>query len=871
MKTKYLIVWLVLALGAGTVRPASFLVDSPADSHDVAPGDGLAADHNDPDSARCTLRAAIEEANTRLGSDTILVPFNIGVIYLNLGVIRVLDNRTVLTGINGRPVIDGVSNTINHATLVLESDSNLITDLHFRRARGDAVTITGSYNILGDSTAEKRLLLTDNGLDNQNAAAIRITGAAATHNLVIGNYIGLDKGGLTAAGNRHGVTIEQGASENRIGTGQIGDRNIISGNDGYGVIISATSHSNQVAGNFVGPDSTGNNGPGNQLGGILVKDNAHDNLIGAEDLTLGNLISGNQGIGIELRGTGVTDNTVNGNLIGTNLSGRYKLGNFGDGLRLSRGAHNNVIGGPHAHSGNLVSGNGGSGICLRGENVTGNLLTANWVGPTLSGYGALGNGWIDGDGILLDSGAHLNTIGGITEAERNVASGNYRFGLHLDGAGTNNNEVIGNFFGVNGTGTSSLGNAVGVVISGGAQGNTIGGLDVSFRNIISGNRSDDFPYGAGVLIEGEGTNFNTVSANIIGLDVTGQNPRRNGTAGVIIGGGAQYNLIGGDHLSDGNIISGNGLDDPIDGRAAGIHIYGSTTAHNRIVANIIGLNMDGYEIIGNRGHGIGIYSGSSHNQIGGETYYRINQIVGSEGAGVFIADKETKSNLIRNNMMYENTGLGIDIRDSAQAGIYPPTIVTVGRLTTPGPRYVTGRDAPPNSRIDFYQATWPPDPSGAGEGLNYLGYGFANANGYFTTYLPTGPGVPIILTAISVDTANNCSEFSINAYSPDATSVDDDLTELPQSFSLDQNYPNPFNASTLISFSIPRAADTKLTIFNTLGQEVRLLVDHRYSAGEHRAFWDGNNSQGMPVASGVYLYRLDLGYQIAVRKMLLLK
>jgi hypothetical protein len=871
MRIKYLIVWLILALGAGPVWPATFLVDSPADSHDIAPGDGLASDHTNPDSARCTLRAALEEANAWPGPDTVLVPTGMGAIYLRLGVIRVLDNGTVLTGVSGRPVIDGVTNTINHATLVLESDSNLVAALHFRRARGDAITVTGSYNTLGDSTAEKRLLLTDNGLDNQNAAAVRIIGAGATHNRIIGNYIGLDEDGLTVAGNRHGVTIEHGASYNQIGAAHSGDRNFISGNDGYGVIISATSHSNQITRNFIGPDSTGDNGPGNQLGGILLMDNAHDNLIGAENLTFGNLVSGNQGIGIELNGPGVTENIVNGNLIGTNWSGQYELSNVGDGLRLTQGAHDNLIGGPHAYSGNLLSGNGGNGICLRGENVTGNLLTANWVGPTLSGYGALGNGWIDGDGILLDSGAHHNTIGGMTEAERNVASGNYRFGLHINGTGTNNNAVMGNFFGVNGTGTSSLGNAVGVAIRGGAQNNTIGGLNDSFRNIISGNRSDGFPYGAGVLIEGEGTNFNAISANIIGLDVTGHNPRRNGTAGVIIGGGAQYNLIGGDHLSDGNIISGNGLDDPIDGRAAGIHIYGSTTAFNRVVANVIGLGIDGHEIVGNRGHGVGIYSGSNNNQIGGETYYRINQIVGSEGAGVFIAGSQTQSNLIRNNIIYENAGLGIDLRDSAQASIYPPTIVTVGRLTSPGPRYVTGRDAPPGSRIDFYSASSPPDPSGAGEAANYLGYGFANANGFFATYLPTGPAGPLVLTAIAVDSADNSSEFSINAYSPDATSVDDELTELPRSFSLDQNYPNPFNAGTVISFSIPRAADTRLIIFNSLGQEVCRLVNRRFSAGEYRVLWDGKNSQGLPVASGAYFYRLDLGYQTAVRKMLLLK
>ncbi len=871
MRTICFIVCLIMALWSEPGWSATFVVNSPTDSHDISPGDGVAADHPDTDSAKCTFRAAIEEANSWPGPDTVLVPADIEPIRLKLGALVVTDNRTVLAAVRGHPIVDGVSNTINHATLILKSDSNVVTGLHFRRARGDAINITGAYNTLGDTVATRRLLFTSNGLDNQEAATIRITGDAASNNQIIGNYLGLAENGVTVFGNRHGVVVEQSASHNQVGTAHLGGRNFISGNHGYGVILSASSHSNRITGNSIGPDSTGNDGPGNQLGGILVRDNANNNLIGYEDLTFGNLVSGNSGIGIELSGPGVTENTVNGNLIGTDLSGRFPLVNLGDGLLLTLGAHDNLIGGSDVNSGNLVSGNGGNGICLRGDNVTDNVLSANWVGPSLSGYGAIGNGWIDGDGILLDSGAHRNQIGGTTEAERNVASGNYGYGLHISGAGTDHNEVMGCFFGVNGGGTSSMGNTVGVVISGGAQNNTIGGLDGNYRNIISGNRSEDFPYGAGVLIHGDGTNFNQVSANIIGLDVTGKLARRNGSCGVIIGGGAQYNLIGGDHLSDGNVISGNGVEDPSEGQAAGIHIFGPNTSHTRIVANIIGPTADGQETIGNRGHGIGIYSGSSHNQIGGETYYRTNQIAGSDGAGIFIAGRQSHSNLIRNNIIYENVGLGIDIRDSAQAGIYPPTIVTIGRLSTPGPRFVSGSDAPPGSRLEFYQTALPPDPSGAGEGMSYVGYTYANANGFFTTYLPPGPAIPMILTAIAIDSDNNSSEFAVNGYSPDITSVEGEMAELPGCFYLDQNYPNPFNAGTVISFGVPEASDTRLTIFNTLGQEVCRLIDCRYSPGEHQVYWDGNNGRGRPVASGVYIYRLDLGHQVALRKMILLK
>lgn len=871
MNAKYLIAWLCLVLGTGSVWPATFVVNSSVDSHDVAPGDGVANDHVNPDSAHCTLRAAIEEAGHLAGPDTILVQAQVGPFFLRLGVLRVLDNGTCLTGLNGRPVIDGVGNIINHASLVLESDSNTVCNLHFKRSRGDGITVFGASNVIGGLTPGAGVLLAGNGLDNRNAGAIRITGAQAVGNLIAGNYIGLSENGMTPNGNRYGVVIEHLASDNLIGSLEESGRNLISGNEGYGVIISSGANHNQVAGNYIGPDSTGNSGPGNQLGGILVTGGAHNNLLGGDDLDQGNLISGNQGPGVALRDPDVTANTVNGNLIGTNASGRYPLGNGGDGIRLTEGAHDNLIGGPESHSGNLVSGNAGSGICLRGDGVTGNLVTANWIGLSLSGYGAIGNGWSDGDGILLDSGAHRNTIGGLDESSRNVVSGNFRFGIHLDGAGTDNNQVVGNFVGVNATGTSSLGNACGVVISGGAQYNTVGGLESLFGNIISGNRADDFPYGAGVLIYGSRTDFNTISANIIGLDVTGYRPRRNGTAGVIIGGGAQYNLVGGDNISDGNIISGNGIDEPVDGRAAGIHIFGVSTRYNRVVSNFIGLSLENSEIIGNNGHGIGIYSGASYNEIGGETFRQTNQIVGSAGAGVFIAGAETRSNLIRYNLIEQNDGLGIDIRDSAQNGIYPPRITTVGILTVPGPRAIGGRDAPPGARIDIYEASSPPDPSGSGEGVAYLASTYANANGFFNLYLPHANALPIVVTAIATDSDNNSSEFAVNGYSPDATAVEDDASFLPQRFSLNQNYPNPFNAGTVISFSVPRATEARLVIFNVLGQRVRSLVNRHYSPGNYAVLWDGRNAQGHPIASGAYFYRLDIGDQTATRKMLLLK
>ncbi len=94
---------------------------------------------------------------------------------------------------------------------------------------------------------------------------------------------------------------------------------------------------------------------------------------------------------------------------------------------------------------------------------------------------------------------------------------------------------------------------------------------------------------------------------------------------------------------------------------------------------------------------------------------------------------------------------------------------------------------------------------------------------------------------------------------------------LPTTYALDQNYPNPFNPETRIDFSLPLAGDVELTVFNMLGQQVRRLVSGPLPAGRHSILWDGADSQHQPVASGVYLYRLQAGGQVFNRKMMLLK
>lgn len=96
-------------------------------------------------------------------------------------------------------------------------------------------------------------------------------------------------------------------------------------------------------------------------------------------------------------------------------------------------------------------------------------------------------------------------------------------------------------------------------------------------------------------------------------------------------------------------------------------------------------------------------------------------------------------------------------------------------------------------------------------------------------------------------------------------------SELPESFSLSQNYPNPFNPTTQIEFEIPKASFVEIHIYNMLGQQLRTLVSERLSAGRKVVTWDGTDDRGMPVASGVYFYRISTDGYAEAKKMILLK
>jgi hypothetical protein len=92
-----------------------------------------------------------------------------------------------------------------------------------------------------------------------------------------------------------------------------------------------------------------------------------------------------------------------------------------------------------------------------------------------------------------------------------------------------------------------------------------------------------------------------------------------------------------------------------------------------------------------------------------------------------------------------------------------------------------------------------------------------------------------------------------------------------KSFHLNQNYPNPFNPSTVISYQLPDHSNVKLKIYDTLGHEIKTLVNSYQNAGEHSIVWNGTNNSNDTVGSGVYFYSLVTNEINLQKKMILIK
>jgi hypothetical protein len=524
--------------------------------------------------------------------------------------------------------------------------------------QGNGVTViwSASGNTVGGATAGAGNVISGNA-----GHGVLIAAPGTTGNVVEGNLIGLAVGGDALGNAGDGVRIDWGASGNTVGGTAPGAGNVIAANGVKGVELTGPGDTgNVVEGNLIGTDPTGTSAQGNQAGGVSINGGATDNTIGGTTTAARNVISGNGDHGVEVFDPGTSGNVIEGDFIGTDVTGTRALGNTLDGVGVFLGATDNTVGGTTAGAGNVISSNGADGVEIYGGGTTGTLVAGNDIGTDLSGSVALGNTL---DGVGIHAGASGNRVGGYGGAlTRNIISGNGQYGVSIAESGTSDNVVEGNFIGTDATGTAGVGNAVdGVSISQGASDNAVGGVVAAARNLISGNGLD------GVGIFDSGTSTNAVAGNYIGTDVTGARALGNSGDGVFLGATASGNVIGGAAPGVANVISGN--------RHDGVVIRGAGTTANGVGGNFIGTDATGTKALGNLIDGVEILASATGNVIGGPSSAARNVISGNHRNGVNVHDRGTDSNAVSANYIgtdvtgrkaLANKRDGVDVSRSAR-------------------------------------------------------------------------------------------------------------------------------------------------------------------------------------------------------------
>jgi parallel beta-helix repeat protein len=465
-------------------------------------------------------------------------------------------------------------------------------------------------------------------INGYNGAGLHV-GAPGGTNIIAGNFIGTDPTGTLSRGNGQASTHPGGllidTSSGNLIGGPYPTNRNVISGNGAAGLYLQNCSGNTVQGNFIGTSVSGAAALRNGLHGI-DSSYAIGNQIGGSSAGARNIISGNGGSGVYL-GTGTTGNLVQGNYIGTDSSGTVALPNAGDGV-TAQGAAGNTIGGTDAGAGNLLSGNTQVGVALAGTGSHNNLVQGNFIGTGASGLVALGNTL---SGITIFGGKN-NLVGGTLTSARNVISANKQVGVYIT---TNSvgNLIQGNYIGLDVTGTSALGNAINGISIESASSNTIGGTTVDARNIISGNTN------YGIEIFSATATANLIQGNYIGSDATGQFALANKFSGVHIL--SPGNTIGGSVSGSGNLISGNGQD--------GIFLDGAGAANNVAQGNFIGTTAGGTSGLGNFRAGIGI-SGAPANIIGGTASGAGNLISANVNYhGIYLSGSGATGNLIQGN------------------------------------------------------------------------------------------------------------------------------------------------------------------------------------------------------------------------------
>lgn len=645
-------------------------------------------------------------------------------------------------------------------------------------------TISG--NVIG-ATNPRGSFIGSTGMDVPPPALAALWLDRSHNNVIQFNRIGISVDGTALPNRGMGLVVQQ-SSGNQIRSNFVSNtRNAAKGFSGVGIYFTGLgANNNHVTNNFIGTDTRGTAAMGNQLAGIVI-DNAPNNTIGGPGVENRNLISGNDGEGIEIRGEDASGNRIRGNYIGTTAEGNRALPNRGIGVSILN-APETIVGGDQMDDGNVISGNE-LGIAVFGEKAAGSRLQGNFVGIDRGGLLPIPNEIV---GIALQKTTEI-LIGGTADFAGNRVGFHENVGIAL--LESSSNTIQGNGIGAV-TGNAPGGNGTGLALVD-SQNNLIGGSTQSSGNTISSNSQ------FGILLRNEQTVGNQVQGNRIGTGGRG-----NQTGIVIIDAGP--NLIGGaspdlgnqlvdNHLygifvnnsdetvitsnrilfngaqgvrvneSQGVQIIGNFVDD---NAGQGIELSGTETTNTLILNNQI--NSNGLD-------GVNISLGASHSLVSGNRIYQNGR------NGVWVVDGQ--SHAVLSNSISANADLGIDL---AKMGVTPndvgdgdtganhrqnaPVLTSVETLS--GETKVEGSiqtTANTEVTIQFFSNTFR-SANGYGQGEALLGETTVTTNGsgdsafsvIFDEALDRGVTVAATATVMGSASSSWTSEFSNEVQVPTA-------------------------------------------------------------------------------------------------------
>lgn len=497
----------------------------------------------------------------------------------------------------------------------------------------------------------------------------------------------------------------------------------VGGASGNGITIESSKVT--IAGDYVGLTTAGV-AHGNGAAGIYIASTSSDNVIGYNPLAasgvVSNVISGNAGNGILVDGS--SDNTFVDNYIGTDPTGTIAIANGSNGILITNGAANNLIGGTAYTDtatgevnnptgtegtttpvivtpplGNLVSGNSGDGILINAGSNN-NVLSGNFIGTTASGEAALGNA---GDGVAIVD-ANNNSLIGCTALDNpfvyyNVVSGNGGNGLRI--TDSNDTTVQANFFGIGADNSTIVANTLnGILVNGSSSNTQVGGV-IPLGNVSAGNGQN------GIEVADTASHF--ISFNTFGGLFAFGAAAPNGNDGILItstGGynDLQTNVFSG-NTNNGIEIGGDASGVTVDPNIVGLNTYGTGllsgggngndglkidgTAHD----NIIGGNQQSVipenDFSGNGNYGIEITDGAHDNQVF-DSYVGVDTTGGvpfGNGAGGISISGQAHDNVIggtvpegdtATNVVSANHGDGIQLGDLTSGSTITNNIIGFG-------------------------------------------------------------------------------------------------------------------------------------------------------------------------------------------------